>query len=255
LSGAAGSVYLDNIFFKSQHLIFGNPSDALYTPNNPNLYRENYLLEKPQFVVSYSDKLKTPNWVSWQLNKSWLGSGRNDSWRADSTLPNSWYAVPDSAYNSKAIGSGNNFDNYDLLGNLLDESPQAPDRISIAAYERGHLASNADRNRNTKDNGATFVFSNAFPQHPKLNDGNGAWNRLEDSLQRQANFGKEFYIIAGVYGTKRQTILGNSNNVENIKIPLQSDGKSIPGEKFINVPEYFWKVVLETESLFRMREM
>jgi hypothetical protein len=30
LSGTTGSVYLDNIFFKSQHLIFGNPSDARY---------------------------------------------------------------------------------------------------------------------------------------------------------------------------------------------------------------------------------
>lgn len=39
-----GTVYLDDVFFKSQNLLMGNPSEARYTPENPEAYANNYLL-------------------------------------------------------------------------------------------------------------------------------------------------------------------------------------------------------------------
>jgi hypothetical protein len=66
-------VYIDNVFFQSEHLKFGNPSlnqqeARTDRANQPN----NYLIEKPQYAVSYNDSLKTPNWASYKLDPSWL---------------------------------------------------------------------------------------------------------------------------------------------------------------------------------------
>lgn len=101
-------VYLDNVFFKSQHLLFGNPvlngqearkdidtphfSDPYFIQNNQEPYSEfrtNYLIEKPQYSFSYNDDTRTPNWVSYQLNKSWLGNYNENpkSFQPDPRLP------------------------------------------------------------------------------------------------------------------------------------------------------------------------
>jgi DNA/RNA endonuclease G (NUC1) len=199
-----GTVYLDNVFFKSQHLLFGNPTDArqVLTPNT------NFLLEKPQFVVSYNDSTKTANWVSWQLNKSWLpvqtGIDRIFDFSGDSTLPPEWYSVPNSA-------------------------------LTRTGFERGHIAPNADRNRNSKDEKATFVTTNLLPQHPATNDSDSPWNAFERYLRNTLvkSEEKELQIISGGYGNQGT-------------IPLPADNLSNTTEKFIKIPEYLWKVVLVT---------
>ena len=48
----------------------GNPSNAVTSTSYPT----NYLLVKSQYAVSYNNNTRIPNWVSWQLNSSWLGS-------------------------------------------------------------------------------------------------------------------------------------------------------------------------------------
>src|SRR4028118_756395 len=53
----------------NRNLLLGNPSNA--APNVANI--DNYLMVKPQYVLSYSSKTKTANWVSWQLNKRTAG--------------------------------------------------------------------------------------------------------------------------------------------------------------------------------------
>jgi DNA/RNA non-specific endonuclease len=72
-----GEVYIDNVFFKSQHLLLGNPTEA----RNPDAgssgvdsYKNNYLLEKSQFTASYSENDNIPNWSAWQLNRNWTGN-------------------------------------------------------------------------------------------------------------------------------------------------------------------------------------
>lgn len=79
LQGSTNEVYLDNVFFKSTHLQFGNPGLLISPPGaTPELRQEarfdeinqpdNYLIERPQYSLSYNNSKKIPNWVSWQLN-------------------------------------------------------------------------------------------------------------------------------------------------------------------------------------------
>lgn len=148
----------------SVHLTLGNPSNATTNVSYPN----NYLLLKPQYALSYSRDRGTPNWVSWQLNSSWLGSAaRQDDFRADTSLPTGWYRVGGSDYS----GSG---------------------------FDRGHMTPSADRTRTVTDNSATFLMTNMVPQSPDNNQ--GPWASLENYLRSLVSQGKELYIISGTYG-------------------------------------------------------
>jgi endonuclease G, mitochondrial len=148
----------------SIHLALGNPSKASTT--DPN----NYLMIKPQYALSYNSSKGIPNWVSWQLNQSWLGSvDRRNDFRPDTTLPAGWYQVRPNDY----TGSG---------------------------YDRGHMTPSGDRTRTPEDNSATFLMTNMIPQAPKNNQ--EVWRELEEYSRELVKQGKELYIIAGGVGEK-----------------------------------------------------
>ncbi|MEM9154983.1 MAG: DNA/RNA non-specific endonuclease [Cyanobacteria bacterium P01_F01_bin.33] len=143
------------------HLAAGNPSQAGSDPNN-------YLMEKPQYALSYNRSRGTANWVSWQLNSSWLGQAeRQDDFRPDETLPATWERVRHGDY----TGSG---------------------------FDRGHLVPSADRTRSEADNSATFLMTNIVPQTAANN--RGPWKELEEYARELVEQGKELYVVAGVYG-------------------------------------------------------
>ncbi|WP_253188268.1 DNA/RNA non-specific endonuclease [Leptolyngbya sp. 'hensonii'] len=143
----------------------GNPSNAITSTSYPN----NYLMVKSQYVLSYNNSKRIPNWVSWQLNSSWLGSApRQDDFRADTTLPSSFYRVSGSDYS----GSG---------------------------FDRGHMTPSADRTSSVTNNSATFLMTNMIPQSPDNNQ--GVWANLEDYARTLVGQGKELYIISGAYGS------------------------------------------------------
>lgn len=150
----------------SVHLTMGNPSGATTSTAN----YDNYLMVKTQYALSYSDSNSTPNWVSWQLNSSWLGSApRQDDFREDTTLPSGYYRVTGSDY----TGSG---------------------------YDRGHMCPSADRTNTVANNSATFLMTNIVPQAPDNNQ--GYWAQLENYARSLVTEqGKELYIIAGGYGS------------------------------------------------------
>jgi endonuclease G len=150
------------------NLALGNPSDA---NGNVMTNANNYLVVKPQYVLSYNNSKHIPNWVSWQLNKSWLGNvPRRNDFRPDPSLPKGWYAVASADYN----GSG---------------------------YDRGHMTPSADRSRDPETNSTTFFMTNIIPQAPDNNQ--GVWQKLESYCRELANVGKDLYIISGGYGEKR----------------------------------------------------
>jgi endonuclease G len=143
--------------------MLGNPSNADTDPNN-------YLMIKPQYALSYNSSKGIPNWVSWQLNSSWLGSvDRRNDFRPDTALPAGWYQVRPNDY----TGSG---------------------------YDRGHMTPSGDRTRTPEDNSATFLMTNMIPQAPKNNQ--EVWRELEEYSRELVNQGKELYIIAGGVGEK-----------------------------------------------------
>lgn len=149
----------------SVHLTLGNPSNA------SSINNDDYLMQKPQYALSYNKSKAIPNWVSWQLNKSWLGDApRQNNFRPDDTLPSSWYHVKSSDYTN-------------------------------SGYDKGHMTPSADRNKTVEDNSATFLMTNILPQAPDNNQ--GPWADLEDYCRELVNQqGKELYIISGGYGTK-----------------------------------------------------
>ncbi|MEA5536823.1 DNA/RNA non-specific endonuclease [Crocosphaera sp. XPORK-15E] len=143
----------------SVHLKLGNSSNAGTSDLN------NYLLEKPQFVMSYNCSKGIPNWVSWQLNTSWLGNvERSEDFRPDPDLPSGCYAVRPNDYR----GSG---------------------------FDRGHMTPSGDRTNTEQDNSATFVMSNMIPQAAANN--REVWAELEKYSRELAREGKTLYIVAG----------------------------------------------------------
>ena len=183
LEGSTEPVYLDNVFFKSKHVLLGNPDEARFSRTNPN--ETKYLMEKPQYSLSYNNEIKNANWVSWQLNQSWRGNADRirNAFEADYTLPGNWDKV-----------SGEPF---------------------LRPLQRGHLAASADRTRHIKDTLATDLMTNIIPQHRSNNIQGSAWLKLEEFGQALARQGKELYIIAGGSGG-----LGSAG--EGINIPEET---------------------------------
>lgn len=149
----------------NEHLVLGNPSNAVTDVNQPF----NYLLPKAQYVMSYHRDRGIPNWVSWHLDSTWIGSApRQDDFRPDPSLPEGWYRVTQFDYQ----GSG---------------------------FDRGHHTPSGDRTRTVADNSATFFMTNIMPQAPANNQ--GPWEELESYCRTLVNQGNELYIIAGGAGT------------------------------------------------------
>ena len=142
----------------------GNPSDAVTNVNQPT----NYLMEKATYCLAYHRDYRRPNWTSWHLDTTWLGTTpRQDDYRADTTLPSGWYQVQAGDYS----GSG---------------------------YDRGHMCPSGDRTRTVAENSSTFLMTNMIPQAPDNNQ--ITWANLESYCRTLANQGNEMYIISGGYG-------------------------------------------------------
>ncbi len=195
VSGGANRINVDNVQIgdfsspsptptptptTNEHLTMGNPSSAVTDVNQPN----NYLMEKPQYSLSYSRDNGGPNWVSWHLDSSWLGStSRQDDFRADTTLPAGWYQV------------------------------QATD-FSGSGFDRGHMCPSADRTITVTANSATFLMTNMIPQLPANNQ--GVWANLESYSRTLVSQGNELYIISGGQGL--QYFIANGH----VAVPAQT---------------------------------
>ena len=134
-----------------------------------------FLSVKSGYVVSYNSGRKVPNWVSWELNASYLGSvARQDDYRSDDTLP----ATLPQALLTDYSGSG---------------------------FDRGHMCPSADRTLTTTANSQTFYLTNMVPQ--AANNNRGPWADLENEARSIAQSGKELFVIAGgVFSASSRTI-------------------------------------------------
>lgn len=148
----------------SDNLLMGNPSNA----TTSTVSTTNYLMQKTQFYLSYNSTQGKPNWVSWHLDNTWLGSAtRCDCFASDALLPSGVYRVSSSSY----TGSG---------------------------FDRGHNCPSGDRTLNSTDNRATFLMTNMMPQAP--NNNQQTWEKLESYCRKLVSQGNECYIICGSYG-------------------------------------------------------
>jgi DNA/RNA endonuclease G (NUC1) len=179
----------------SVHLTMGDPGCgtihgcAITSPGQPN----NYLMDKPEFSISYDSSLGRPNWVSWHLSDEWVGTlTRVDTFRPDPAVRPEWYRV------------------------------QAFD-FSGSGFDRGHMTPNADRDKETSIpiNQATFLMSNMVAQAPDNNQ--GPWASFENYL-RSLLPANEVYIVSGPYGIGGEGSNGAATTIANghVTVPART---------------------------------
>ncbi|KAM3112793.1 DNA/RNA non-specific endonuclease [Phormidesmis sp. 146-33] len=164
--------------FGSVQLLMGTPSPATRDVTN----KDDFLITRRQYALSYNNEKGTPNWVSWQLNASWLGDvDRCGGFSPDPLLPAGFNVVRPNDY----TGSG---------------------------FSRGHLSRSGDRSANTTDNCATFFMTNIVPQTQDQNG--GPWLQLENLSRELAEQGKELYIISGPLGEGGTGLKGKMTRIK-----------------------------------------
>lgn len=175
----AQAAFEESIFFTgdpAEHLVMGNPSNAVADINAPL----NYLMLRNQYVLSYNRDKATPNWVAWHLEPVWIGSTtRQDDYRPDPSLPLGWYQVQATDYS----GSG---------------------------FDRGHMCPSGDRTSSVADNSATFLMTNFMPQAP--NNNQGPYEQLESYCRTLVSQGNELYIYTGPLGQGGSGSNGGTTN-------------------------------------------
>lgn len=163
------------IYFRSQdggtgvsgsnpNLLLGEPSGATTDPSN----RDDYLMVKPYYALSYNNDKGTPNWVSWQVTEQDLGDApRKQVFDSDSTLPIGFKIVTSRDYS----GSG---------------------------FDRGHMCPHSDRAANQDMSFSTFVMTNSIPQAPNVN--RKAWAQLETYCRELVRRHNHLYVMSGPIG-------------------------------------------------------
>ncbi len=166
----------------NSNMLFGNPSNAV--TNSVSI--ENYLIDFKYFATSQSSSRNTPNWVSWHLDASNVGSTpRQDNFAAFTGMPSDFYQVQSNSYS----GSG---------------------------FDRGHNCPSADRTSSFEANSATFLMTNMIPQAP--NNNQKAWASLESYLRAEMQKGYEVYIVMGSYGKGGTGSNGYAETINNGKV-------------------------------------
>jgi endonuclease G len=159
--GGGGGTTGDN-----SNMLLGNPSGATTSVTTSF---NNYLYDHTYYIDSYNRDKGEPNWTSWYVGPTSLGStARQDDFRADTALPTGWYEVGATSYS----GSG---------------------------FDRGHNCPSADRTTTVAANSATFLMDNMIPQAP--NNNQQTWANFENYTRSLVTAGNEVYVIMGSYGS------------------------------------------------------
>ena len=167
---------------------FGLPAPARANPDD----REAYLVERPQYVLSYNAKLRRPNWVSWRLRKQDVGHAERGPFEPDPLLPRSFPHVTTHVYS----GSG---------------------------FDRGHMCPSKDRSADQRGCDATFYTTNIVPQSPACNQ--KGWERLETYCRDLAHQGHTLYIVCGPHGVGGTGLSGRKDVIGEGRIEVAVPAK------------------------------
>jgi endonuclease G len=242
-------IYLDDVFFKSSHLKFGNSTEARYSPERPvlqdNPYTTNLLIEKPQYAVAYDRSVLNPAWVSWQLNQNWRRVWPlNDPDRVVRPNPNIFAADPE------------------LPASWPDNAKVSTSNYSGSGFDQGHGIPYGDRNNHPKDALSTFLGTNLIPQsidnnrffgnssypqpdRPWFDANASAWLNIEKLGHYLVDQeGKEIYLTAGSLGG-RQGSQQSPQERSNAHPDEKTRGNTNPSKLgSINIPDWTWITAL-----------
>lgn len=132
--------------------------------------REETVLKRIGYTVSYNSVYKTPNWVGWELTREET-QGKED--RKDKFVPD-----PD-----------------------LPEPRVEHADYTHSGYDRGHMAPAADMKWSAEAMAQSFYMSNICPQNQKLNRDD--WGDLEEACRGWARKYGRVYIVCGPVYDKR----------------------------------------------------
>jgi len=181
------TVQTESQFFNSSARAGHNVELGLPTDANPG---DDIIIERKQYTISFNARRGGPNWVSWDLSASHIGSSdRCNCFSADTALAR--------------LGAG---------ASMFTTA----DYIAGGQWDRGHMEPSADQTSTDTENGTTFFLSNILPQRHDLNA--GPWEKLEIALRDSAKAGREVYQIAGGVFTNGVG-LGTLNDAGKIAIP------------------------------------
>jgi len=169
----------------NRNVRFGMPAEATSDPANKSAY----LIERPQYVLSYNDGTKNPNWVCWNLTKTDFGDAdRDTSFEPDPDLPKGFTRVKATDY----TGSG---------------------------FDRGHMCASADRTDSPESNNILFFMTNIVPQAP--NNNQKGWRLLEEHCRTLAKQGNELYIACGPHGVGGEGKNGKATHIGKGKVQIE----------------------------------
>ena len=143
------------------------------------------------YTVCFSAEHHCPVWVAAPRHSMYSGgSGRNDSYKADPSIPS------DIQYRKKDADSGCN---------------------------NGHMLGSNERTSSVATNKQVFYFSNIAPQRmDTFNTGGGGWNTLEDWVDGQV-CSDTLYVVIGAYFDSFADKRGYSDSPAQISFGGRSD--------------------------------
>ena len=167
----------ENLYYAYHHCAGGEKG-----PNNT---------KARNYTVCFSADHHVPMWVAGPRHSGYEGgSGRNDSYKVDPSIPASIQ------YNSKNTGGGCN---------------------------KGHMMGSAERTISVATNKQVFYYSNIAPQYSStFNTGGGAWNNLEDHIDGLV-CSDTLYVVIGTYFEKFTDKRGNTATPKRISFGGRND--------------------------------
>jgi endonuclease G len=182
----------------ADNLLLGNPSGATADPAN----RDNYLLIKKFFTLSYNDTKGTPNWVSWRVTAADLGTAaRKPQFDPDNELPAGFKRITHRDY----TGGG---------------------------FDRGHMCPHSDRAGDREKSYATFVMTNVIPQAANVNQ--KAWRELEEyGRELVYKQHRRLYVVSGPAGRGGRGLNGTVETIAKGKVVVPAECWKV----IVSVPE------------------
>lgn len=145
--------------------------------------KDQKVLTRAGYTVSYNPTTKQPNWVAWRLT---------------------------AAHTTGKYQRGG----IKFQEDLEVEAPRATDAdYRSSGYDRGHMCPSGDNKWSQKAQEQSFLFTNICPQIHGLNAGD--WNEMEGQCRKWAKKYGEIYIVCGpVFYNQRHKRIGKN------KIPV-----------------------------------
>jgi len=186
LSSGQTTITTESLFFSSTARSGHNTEFGIPTDGTPN---DDIIIARKQYTISYNPTHAGPNWVSWNVDATHLGTlDRCNCFTADTALTRLGFPAHTTA-----------------------------DYVAGGLWDRGHMEPSADQTTTDTENAYTFFLSNTLPQKHDLNA--GPWEKLEIAVRDSVRGGtREAYVIAGGIFTNGVG-LGTLNNLGQIGIP------------------------------------